>query len=168
MNQERSCIRIYVDGAARGNPGPAGAGVVIMDDNGIVIDEGSCYLGERTNNQAEYAALIVGLSKARSINPESVTIFSDSQLLVKQMRGEFRVKNEKLRPLFEEAVSILDSLSKVEFVHIPRNENKRADKLANAGIDSNAQVISTRGRGDRPWRQCPGEESPGSAGQDAG
>jgi len=129
------CMEVFVDGASRGNPGPAGAGVLIVNDNGDIVDEGSHYLGARTNNQAEYEALIIGLKKVKEIRPPRVKIFSDSELLVKQMRGEFRVKNEALKPLFQEAADLFCSLPDVEIVQIPRGENKRADQLANFSID---------------------------------
>jgi len=128
-------IKVFVDGASRGNPGPSGAGVVIVDADGEVLDEGAHYLGERTNNQAEYEALILGLSKVREINPKRAQVYSDSELLVKQMRGEFRVKNAKLKPLFQTAADLFDSLPEIEIVLIPREKNKRADQLANFSID---------------------------------
>ncbi len=132
-----SHIKIYVDGASRGNPGPSGIGVVIIGDDGTVIDEGSHFLGERTNNQAEYEALIFGLSMASEFNPGRVSVFSDSELLVKQLRGEFRVKNESLKPLFRKAADLIGSLGVVDIIHVPRDENRRADKLANFSIDRN-------------------------------
>ncbi len=128
-------LKVFIDGASRGNPGPAGAGILIVDDKGDVVDEGSCYLGERTNNQAEYEALIIGLKKVKEIDSPRVKIFSDSELLVKQMRGEYRVKNEALKLLFQEAADLFYSLPDIEIVRIPRGENKRADQLANFGID---------------------------------
>ncbi len=130
-------IDVYIDGASRGNPGPAGVGVVIFDGDGKVLDEGSRFLGERTNNQAEYEALILGLTKVKEIGSSRAKIHSDSELLVKQMRGEFRIKNEALKPLFQKAADLFDSIPDVEIVHIPRAKNKRADQLANFSIDRN-------------------------------
>ena len=132
-----NCIKVFVDGASRGNPGPAGVGVVLTDCEDNLLIEDSRFLGERTNNQAEYEALIFGLSRVKEINPQSVKVFSDSELMVKQMSGEYRVKNEMLKPLFKEAADLCDTLSKVEIVQIPREENKRADQLANFSIDRN-------------------------------
>jgi ribonuclease HI len=131
------CLKVFVDGASRGNPGPAGVGVLLTDEKGDPLLEDSRFLGERTNNQAEYEALIFGLSKVKELNPRSVKVFSDSELMVKQMRGEYRVKNELLKPLFKEAANLLDSLSDAEIIQIPRKENKRADQLANFSIDRN-------------------------------
>jgi ribonuclease HI len=136
MSAERDgWFEVFVDGASRGNPGPSGAGVVVLDEGGRVVDEGARYLGERTNNQAEYEALILGLTKVREFRPRRVRIYSDSELLVRQMKGEFRVRNEALKPLFRKAAGLIDSLACVEFVRIPREENRRADRLANVGID---------------------------------
>ncbi len=130
-------VDVFIDGASRGNPGPAGVGVVILDSDGNVLDEGFRFLGERTNNQAEYEALILGLTKVKEIGPSRATIHSDSELLVKQMRGEFRIKNEALKPLFQKAADLFDSIPDIEIVYIPRGENKRADQLANFSIDRN-------------------------------
>ena len=130
-------VNVFIDGASRGNPGPAGVGVVIFDGEGNVLEEGFRFLGERTNNQAEYEALILGLKKVREIGSPRVKIHSDSELLVKQMRGEFRIKNEGLKPLFQKAADLFDTIPDVEIVHIPRDQNKRADQLANFSIDRN-------------------------------
>ncbi len=130
-------MKVFVDGASRGNPGPAGIGIVLTDGEGNLLAEDSRFIGDRTNNQAEYEALIFGLSRVKEIEPRCVKVFSDSELMVKQMRGEYRVKNDALKPLFKEAADLLDSLPEVEIIQIPRKENKRADQLANFSIDRN-------------------------------
>jgi ribonuclease HI len=125
----------YTDGAARGNPGPAGAGVLIVDLHDVVVEEALAYLGEATNNIAEYQALLLALDKLEALNAKQVIIRSDSQLIVRQLCGEYRVKNEGLRPLFLEAKARLRNFESVTIEHIPREQNKAADKLANQAID---------------------------------
>lgn len=128
-------IIIYTDGAARGNPGPAGAGVVVIDEDGAVISEVSKYLGETTNNQAEYQALIIALEEARKLGAETLSIFSDSELLVRQIQGEYLVKNEGLKRLFKLAKDKLKGFGKHTIAYLPRERNKHADRLANRAID---------------------------------
>jgi ribonuclease HI len=126
---------IHSDGAARGNPGPAGAGAVIVDSDGAVIAEISEYLGETTNNQAEYQALLFALREAHRLGASDVALFADSELMVKQVRGEYRVKNEGLKPLFQEVMKHLNLIGRYTIAHVPREKNKQADKLANQAID---------------------------------
>ena len=126
---------LMVDGAARGNPGEAGCGAVILDESGAVIKEVSRYLGRTTNNVAEYEALLLGLEALIDLGKKVVRIQSDSQLLVRQLNGEYRVKDKKLRRLFDSAVILLRRFDKVRIVHVPRELNKHADRLANRGID---------------------------------
>ena len=132
-------IEIYTDGAARGNPGPAGAGVVIKC--GSTSHEFHKYLGAATNNQAEYQALIFALQEARKIIKNSqldvgkVICYSDSELLVKQLRREYKVKNPELGQLFARVWNLAAKLPAIEYRHIPRERNKLADKLANQAID---------------------------------
>jgi len=128
-------VHIYSDGAARGNPGPAGAGAVLKARDGRVIVEVCRYLGEMTNNQAEYRALILGLEEARQIGAEQISIFADSELVVKQINGEYKVKNEGIRPLHAEAVKLLRTFGEYTIEHLPRDENRHADRLANLAID---------------------------------
>lgn len=125
----------YTDGAARGNPGPAGAGVVIMDRHNFVVDEAQSYLGLTTNNVAEYRALLLALDKLEEQGAKDVIIRTDSELMVRQLTGQYRVKNEGLRPLFLEAKSRLRAFENVTIEYIPREQNKEADKLANRAID---------------------------------
>lgn len=138
MELDDDCFRLFVDGASRGNPGPAGAGARLLDAEGRLVDESARYLGHRTNNQAEYEALILGLNRVRQFRPPRLRVYSDSELLVRQMRGEFRVRNEGLKPLYRTATGLVESLSSVEFERIPREQNREADRLANLGIDQNS------------------------------
>jgi len=128
-------ITIYSDGAARGNPGPAGAGAVLAAKDGRVVVEVCRYLGEMTNNQAEYRALLLALKEAKAIGAKSLEIFADSELMVKQIKGEYRVKNDGIRPLFAEIVKLLRAFGGYTIEHIPRDENRHADRLANLAID---------------------------------
>ena len=128
-------IIIYCDGAARGNPGPAGAGALLLDANGSVLDEVAKYLGETTNNQAEYQALILAINAAQTLGAESVEIFADSELMVRQIKGIYRVKNDGLKPLFKLIMKKLEGFSEYQITHVPREKNMHADKLANKTID---------------------------------
>lgn len=127
------------DGGARGNPGPAGAGFVVEVD-GEVVCGGGRYLGECTNNVAEYEALIWGLENVTALGHDRVTVFADSELLVKQLNGEYRVKNPGLKPLFVRAQELLRNFGSVEVRHVRRELNKAADALANAAMDARATV----------------------------
>ena len=127
-------LQIFTDGAARGNPGPAGIGVVIRNDAKILL-EVSDYIGKATNNVAEYMAFIRGLEEAIDMGEKNIEVFSDSELLVKQINGEDRVKNEGLIPLFHHASSLIKKFKHCRVYHTAREENKLADKLANRGID---------------------------------
>ncbi len=129
-------VVLHVDGACRGNPGPAGIGVVLLDAAGGLVREHSKYLGKATNNVAEYRALIEGLKLACEYGAREVTIISDSELVVRQLTGEFRVKEEHLQVLFHEAQSLLARFGSWEMRHVPREENRRADKLAKRAIDA--------------------------------
>ncbi|MBC7288218.1 MAG: ribonuclease HI family protein [Armatimonadetes bacterium] len=120
----------YVDGASSGNPGPAGAGFVIAGPDGRILGEQAIPLGDATNNVAEYRALIAALAKAAALGARKVVVRSDSELIVKQMRGEYRVRNEALRPLHERAQEMVARFEDVVFEHVPREHNSRADKLA--------------------------------------
>lgn len=133
-------VELFVDGAARGNPGPAGAGVVIRHDS-LILGTYAYDLGIKTNNQAEYCALLIGLFHLQefSLLFDSVRINADSELLVKQIRGEYRVVHPELRRLWENVKKTLDTVS-FEIYHIPRELNKEADHLANKGIDKKIQL----------------------------
>lgn len=127
---------LHIDGASRGNPGRAGAGFVISDDSGAEVARGGRYLGIATNNFAEYSALIDGLGASLSLGAGELVIFSDSQLLVRQIRGEYRVKSPNIKPLYLQAISLLKNFSSVDIIHIKRELNKDADRMANRAIDN--------------------------------
>jgi ribonuclease HI len=127
---------LYTDGTSRGNPGEAGIGVVLKNKANKTIEEVGQFIGETTNNVAEYRALVEGLKRALARGTKGVEIFSDSELLVRQINGEYRVKSASLLPLYQEAMEILNGLSRWKIVHIPREKNARADALANMAIDS--------------------------------
>jgi len=126
---------IYTDGGARGNPGPAGIGAVIYDENKNIIAEVSEYLGVATNNQAEYKAVIAALKKAKELGGTELVFYMDSELAVKQLNREYKVKNKDLAPLFLEVYNLSLSFKKISFSHIRREFNQAADKLANEAMD---------------------------------
>lgn len=126
---------IYIDGASRGNPGPAGVGVIIYDEKKKLVDELCEYIGRTTNNVAEYQALLIALERARSLGAETLTIYSDCELLVRQMAGEYRVKDKTLKDFYQRARKNLKNFRKVDIKYIARERNKKADRLANKGIN---------------------------------
>lgn len=124
-------IKAFIDGAAKGNPGPAGAGILLIDmKDDMELLRLSVPLGERTNNFAEYSALIAALEKALELGGTKIKIYSDSQLLVKQMRGEYKVKNPTIAKFVVKAYELLAKFDSYNFIHIPREHNKIADHLA--------------------------------------
>jgi ribonuclease HI len=134
MQEEK--FLIYIDGAARGNPGVAGIGIIINDEQGQKIRELYKYIGETSNNIAEYTALVYALQEALILGLKDVVIHSDSELLVKQLNGEYRVKNSNLRLYYEQFLHLKTGFNKLVVKQISRDENKKTDKLANQGIDS--------------------------------
>ena len=128
-------LRIWVDGACRGNPGPASIGGHIEDAEGNVVAQISERLGHSTNNIAEYSALIRALEEAKALGASEVEVRSYSLLLVKQMAGEYRVKHPNLKPLFEKARRLAGGFGSFRFFHVPREENRAADRLANLALD---------------------------------
>jgi len=128
-------LTIYTDGGARGNPGPAGIGAVIYNDNKKILYEISEYIGETTNNQAEYRAVIVAFKKAKELKAEYLNFYLDSELVVKQLKREYKVKNADLSPLFLEIYNLSLNFKKISYTYIPREMNKIADKLANDAMD---------------------------------
>ncbi len=126
---------IYTDGGARNNPGPAGIGVVIMDENREVATQISEYIGEATNNQAEYKAVIAAMRRAKELKASELEFYLDSELIVKQLNREYRVKDKDLAPLFLQIHNLSLSFKKIIFRHIPREENEEADRLVNLAID---------------------------------
>ena len=139
-------IRAYIDGGARGNPGPAGYGVRIEDADGELIEELHGALGIATNNVAEYNGLLAALQWAAEHGQRDVHIRSDSELLVKQMRGEYKVKHPGLQPLFVRARLLVMELNRVTFEHVRREQNKEADRLSNVAMDE-AETQGTRDKG---------------------
>jgi probable phosphoglycerate mutase len=131
-------ITAYFDGGARGNPGPAGYGVHIVDDQGTVLSEQHGSLGVATNNIAEYRGLIAALQWAVEHDLKSFTVRGDSQLIVEQMRGNYKVKNEGLKPLYLQARMLVMQIGDVRFEYVPREQNKNADRLSNLGMDANS------------------------------
>lgn len=124
----------HIDGAARGNPGPAAFGVVLRQGN-QVLDTRREFIGRATNNVAEYRAFIAALSMACDLGVRRLQIYTDSQLLARQWSGVYRVKNPGLRPLYAEAVALARQLDEVVVTHIPREENREADRLCNMALD---------------------------------
>jgi ribonuclease HI len=134
-------ITAYIDGGARGNPGPAGYGVHIQGPDGDVIAELHGGLGVATNNVAEYNGLLAALRWASTHGHRKVHIRADSELLVKQMRGEYKVKHEGLKPLFLQACALIRTIGDVSFEHVRREFNKDADRLSNLGMDEAEQML---------------------------
>ena len=130
-------ITAYFDGGSRGNPGPAGWGAYIVDDAGNVLAELSGALGTATNNVAEYNGLIAALQWAADNDVTALAVKGDSLLLVEQMRGNYKVKNEGLKPLHMKARMLVMQIGNVSFAHVPREKNKDADRLSNVGMDAN-------------------------------
>jgi ribonuclease HI len=128
-------VIINCDGAARGNPGPAGAGAVVVDESGAVLAEVAEGLGETTNNVAEYTAVIRGLEEAKRLGAREVLLRSDSQLLINQLTGRYRVKAPHLQPLHKRVRDLMRAFTRVDLEHVPRERNAAADSLANLGVD---------------------------------
>jgi ribonuclease HI len=125
---------LYIDGASRGNPGKAAAGVWMKDGEGKKVLELSRYLGHKTNNEAEYWALLLGLRAAQRLGGESIRVFTDSELLERQIRGVYRVRDLKLKALYDKVVEMVRRFSSFEIKSIPREENREADRLADQAI----------------------------------
>jgi len=127
---------IYTDGGARGNPGPAAAGVVIYDESRKTVKELNKYLGDNlTNNQAEYWGVILALEEAAKIGAEEINFYLDSELVVNQLKGDFKVKDKILGTLFVKIWNLARGFKKISYYHVPRAENKRADWLVNQALD---------------------------------
>ena len=124
--------KLYTDGGSRGNPGPAGIGAILISTEGELLAFDGKYQGEQTNNQAEYQALILGLGLAVSKDITELEIIMDSELVVKQLNGEYKIKDEKIKPLATEAKSMLEEFEQFSIKHVRREYNKFADKLVSA------------------------------------
>lgn len=126
---------VHVDGGARGNPGPAAIGVVVAADDGRVLERRAETIGEATNNVAEYRALLLGLERARALGADEVEVVGDSELVIKQVRGEYRVKHAAMRPLHAAALEALAGFARWSLRAVPRAQNAEADALVNAALD---------------------------------
>lgn len=131
---------LFADGGSRGNPGPAASGAVLLDASGDVLEEAWAYLGTATNNVAEWTALLLGLDAAAKRGIRRLAIRLDSELVVKQLRGEYRVKHPALQPLHRRAVTLLRGFEHVDVRHVPRKQNTLADRLVNRVLDDRASL----------------------------
>src|ERR1035437_5922655 len=131
-------VEIYCDGASRGNPGQASAGAVLLDlGTGKIVAEVSERLGVATNNEAEYVALLLALKEAKRLGAQTVSIKADSQLVIRQLIGQYKVKHPEMKRRHAEALALLSGFSRWSASHVPREQNSRADALANAALDRN-------------------------------
>ena len=137
--EAESPFQLWVDGASRGNPGQAGAGFVLKRGTTRIMGHGE-YIGEATNNEAEYRALILGMTAAGRQGLSELDVRSDSKLMIQQMRGEYRVRNPRLQELYFQAVRCMGPFKKVTFTHVGRDDNREADRLANMAIDAKGNV----------------------------
>jgi len=140
MRDTRNEIIAYIDGASRGNPGPAAAGFTLADSAGTQLQAKAFFLGQATNNVAEYTSLLKALEAAKNIGAEQLTVFSDSELLVRQINGQYKVKSEQIRPLFRQAVNLLGEFKKWKVRHISREKNKEADRLVNQALNLGSDI----------------------------
>ena len=137
---------IYTDGGSRSNPGPAAIGYVISDESGKVLKEYGEYIGVKTNNEAEYGAAIAALKKLKSlvgkerIKKAKVQLYSDSELMVKQLNGEYKIVNERIQPLFLELWNVKIDFGSVQFIAVPREQNKHADRMVNEALDAQSKT----------------------------
>jgi ribonuclease HI len=130
-------VVVHVDGGARGNPGPAAAAAVLTDaGSGAVVDEASAYLGETTNNVAEYRGLLLGLERARAVGATEVEVVNDSELIAKQVNGEYKVKHPAMKPLHAAALEALGAFQRWSIRSVPRAQNADADALVNQALDA--------------------------------
>ena len=147
-------VIIHTDGGSRGNPGPAAAAYVISDSSGRRIAGKGLWLGEKTNNVAEYNGLVGGLEAASRLGAGSVTVYTDSELMMRQINGHYKVKSEHLRPLFAECMRLLGGFEKWRILHIPREKNTVADDLANRAMDARADVELAAAKPASPVREA--------------
>ncbi len=139
----------HIDGGARGNPGPSGYGVVVEDEVGRPVAELSEFLGKQTNNHAEYSALLAAVSYALKHGFKALKVISDSELLVKQIRGEYKVSSPTLKPLFDQAMKMIDQFDCFEIGHVLREKNREADRLANKAMDRGIARNTSMVKGDQ-------------------
>ena len=136
MNRSGRSLVLYSDGSSRGNPGPAAIGVVMLDGTGTTVGQHSERIGEATSNQAEYRALIAGLELALKLGAKRVDINLDSELVAKQLKGEYKVKNAGLKPLFHQTSQLLKKFDSFSIAHLPSRKNKRAHELVRQRLDA--------------------------------
>ncbi|MGH7765648.1 MAG: ribonuclease HI family protein [Candidatus Dormibacteraceae bacterium] len=141
----KKIIRVFTDGASRGNPGPAGLGVVIEDDQGMRLRGLHRWLGVMTNNEAEYHALIEGLKAVSEWNPDRLELYLDSKLVVEQVSGRYKIKKAELQALCRQAVELKTKFTEVVITHVEREKNRGADALANMAIDAYIKRSPARG-----------------------
>jgi ribonuclease HI len=128
-------IRVYSDGVSRGRSNLAGAGAILVEPSGQVVDRLGKFLGKQTTNFAEYSGLLLGLRRAAELNVAEVEVFADSELMIRQLGGRFQVRSTSLRPLYEESLRLLNGFQRVKLVHVPREMNRAADEMSNRAID---------------------------------
>jgi ribonuclease HI len=133
-------VVVHVDGGARGNPGPAGIGVVVSDPEGNVLDRANAYIGESTNNEAEYRALLLGLDRALALGAREIEVVNDSELIAHQVAGRYKVKKETLRMLHQQATAALEGFERWSIRPVRREHNEQADALVNEAIDARAST----------------------------
>ena len=143
MRDTRYQITAYADGGSRGNPGPAAAGFILNDSDAKTLQARASFLGKTTNNVAEYTAVINALEAAQKIGTKQITVFSDSELLVKQLNGRYKVKSDQIRPLFRKTVDLLDEFEIWNVRHITREKNKQADELVNQALNLEKDIEMT-------------------------
>jgi len=131
-------LTIRTDGGSRGNPGPAAAGIIISNAKGEILCAEGFFLGEATNNVAEYEGIVRGLAAAKKLGGSEIKLFSDSELLVKQINGQYRVKSEQLKPYYQQVMEHIRKFKKVTVRHVRRSENAKADELVNLALDRKA------------------------------
>jgi ribonuclease HI len=131
---------VHVDGGARGNPGPAAVAAVVATADGEILEENSETIGRATNNVAEYRALLLGIERARALGAGEIELVGDSELIVRQVRGEYRVKDAGLRELHARVREALDAFGRWSIRHVPREENERADRLVNEALDARPEA----------------------------
>lgn len=164
MASAPSFLTLFVDGGSRGNPGPSGVGVVLKDQaRGAGVHEAGYFLGTTTNNVAEYRGLLKGLEVALAMGAERIAIRSDSQLMVEQVNGRWKVKHANLQPLRADAVALLGRFKWWEMKYVPREENREADGLANKAMDAKADVVLVE-RGERKATAAPPAGAAGGEG----
>jgi phosphoribosylglycinamide formyltransferase-1 len=144
MRDKSHDLIAYIDGASRGNPGPAASGYILQDPTGRQLQAKAFFIGHTTNNIAEYTALIKAIEAAKVLGPEVLTVYTDSELLARQINGWYKVKSEQIRPLFEQAITLLADFKNYRVHHIPRDKNKQADELVNKALNLQRDITVPR------------------------